>query len=37
LCFTGEVRPGAPASALRLHSNASVFLDRDAASLLPPR
>ena len=34
-CFTGEIRPAAPASALRLHPHATVFLDRDAASLLP--
>ena len=35
LCFTGEIRPTAPASALRLHPHATVFLDRDAASLMP--
>jgi glucosamine-6-phosphate deaminase len=34
-CFTGEIRPAAPASALRLHPHATVFLDRDAASLMP--
>lgn len=34
LCFEGEIHPLAPASALRLHENATVFLDRDAASLL---
>lgn len=35
LCFEGEIHPLAPASALRLHENATVFLDRDAGSLLP--
>jgi glucosamine-6-phosphate deaminase len=34
-CFTGDIRPAAPASALRLHPHATVFLDRNAASLLP--
>ena len=34
LCFNGEVGPMAPASALRLHPNATVYLDREAASLL---
>jgi glucosamine-6-phosphate deaminase len=33
-CFTGEVTPLHPASILRRHENASVFLDADAASLL---
>jgi len=33
LCFENEIGPSAPASALRLHANATVFLDRDAASL----
>jgi glucosamine-6-phosphate deaminase len=34
LSFGGEIGPGAPASALRLHGDATVFLDRDAASLI---
>ena len=33
LCFEGEIGPAAPASALRLHDHATVFLDREAASL----
>lgn len=34
-CFTGDVRPAAPASALRLHPAVTVFLDRESAALLP--
>jgi glucosamine-6-phosphate deaminase len=34
LCFEGEIRPEAPASALRLHPDAVVFLDREAAGLM---
>lgn len=33
-CFTGEVTPIHPASILRQHNTAEVFLDADAASLL---
>jgi glucosamine-6-phosphate deaminase len=33
-CFTGEVTPLHPASILRQHARAYVFLDTDAASLL---
>jgi glucosamine-6-phosphate deaminase len=33
-CFTGEVTPLHPASILRQHARAYVFLDADAASLL---
>jgi len=33
-CFTGEVTPLHPASILRQHDHADVFLDADAASLL---
>jgi glucosamine-6-phosphate deaminase len=33
-CFTGEVSPRNPASILRQHERAYVFLDGDAASLL---
>lgn len=36
LCLEGEIRPMAPASILRRHSNATVYLDRDSASLLSP-
>ncbi len=35
-CFTGEVTPLHPASILREHENADVYLDADAASLLAP-
>ena len=34
LCLEGDIGPMAPASALRLHRNATVFLDREAAALL---
>jgi len=34
LCLGGDIGPMAPASALRLHENATVFLDREAAALL---
>ena len=34
LCLEGDIGPMAPASALRLHENATVFLDREAAALL---
>jgi glucosamine-6-phosphate deaminase len=33
LCLEGDIGPMAPASALRLHENATVFLDREAAAL----
>ena len=36
LCFNGSVTPMAPASILRTHTNATVYLDRDSASLLQP-
>jgi glucosamine-6-phosphate deaminase len=35
-CFEGEISPMAPASILRRHSNATVYLDRNSASLLSP-
>jgi glucosamine-6-phosphate deaminase len=35
-CFEGEISPMAPASILRRHSNATVYLDRQSASLLSP-
>jgi glucosamine-6-phosphate deaminase len=34
LCFEGEINPLAPASILRAHSHATVYLDRDSASSL---
>ncbi len=34
-CFTGDVSPLHPASILRQHSRAFIFLYADAASLLP--
>ena len=33
-CFTGEISPDHPASILRNHPNAQLFLDNQAASLL---
>jgi len=36
LCFEGEVNPMAPASILRTHPAATIYLDRDSASLLSP-
>jgi glucosamine-6-phosphate deaminase len=35
-CLEGDISPMAPASILRRHSNATVFLDKDSASLLSP-
>lgn len=35
-CFQGEISPMAPASILRTHENAFVYLDKDSASLLRP-
>jgi glucosamine-6-phosphate deaminase len=35
-CLDGEIRPQTPASALRKHPNATLYLDRDSASLLRP-
>ena len=34
-CLVGEVSPMAPASILQTHANATVYLDRDSAALLP--
>jgi glucosamine-6-phosphate deaminase len=34
-CFAGEISPMAPASILRTHPNATVYLDKNSASLLP--
>jgi len=36
LCFEGEITPMAPASILRTHPAATVYLDRESASLLRP-
>jgi glucosamine-6-phosphate deaminase len=35
-CFEGAISPIAPASILRRHPNATVYLDTDSASLLKP-
>ncbi len=35
-CFEGEISPMAPASILRRHPNATVYLDSQSASLLGP-
>jgi len=34
LCFEGEISPMAPASILRTHPAATIYLDRESASLL---
>jgi glucosamine-6-phosphate deaminase len=34
LCFERAISPMAPASILRTHPNATVYLDRDSAALL---
>jgi glucosamine-6-phosphate deaminase len=34
LCFEGEIGPMAPASILRTHAGATVYLDKESASLL---
>ncbi|HXP16888.1 MAG TPA: glucosamine-6-phosphate deaminase [Terriglobales bacterium] len=33
-CFEGEISPSAPASVLRNHPNATVYLDKNSAALL---
>jgi glucosamine-6-phosphate deaminase len=35
-CLEGEISPMAPASILRAHPNATVYLDKDSAALLGP-
>lgn len=35
-CFEGEIGPMAPASILRTHPNATVYLDKNSAALLSP-
>jgi glucosamine-6-phosphate deaminase len=36
VCFEGEISPMAPASILRTHPNATVYLDKNSAALLNP-
>jgi glucosamine-6-phosphate deaminase len=36
LCFEGEISPMAPASVLRNHPKATVYLDKNSAALLSP-
>lgn len=35
-CFEGEISPMAPASILRTHASATIYLDKNSASLLSP-
>lgn len=35
-CLEGEISPGAPASILRTHANATIYLDPDSAAMLDP-
>jgi glucosamine-6-phosphate deaminase len=35
-CFNGDITPMAPASILRAHPDATVYLDRESAALLHP-
>src|SRR5437870_1198933 len=35
-CFEGPISPSAPASILRTHPNATIYLDRNSAGLLTP-
>jgi len=35
-CFDGKISPMAPASILRTHANATIYLDRESAALLSP-
>ena len=35
-CMEGEISPLAPASILRTHAHATVYLDTDSAALLSP-
>ncbi len=37
LCFDGPITPLAPASILRTHPRATIYLDRQSSSLLSPR
>lgn len=36
-CCEGEISPLAPASALRMHANTTIFLDMQSAALLSPK
>jgi glucosamine-6-phosphate deaminase len=36
ICFEGPVSPMAPASILRTHANATIYLDRQSAAMLSP-
>jgi len=36
LCFEGEISPMAPASVLRTHTAATLYLDKESAGLLSP-
>ncbi len=36
-CFENEISPQFPASILRTHDNATVYLDKDSSSLLDPK
>jgi glucosamine-6-phosphate deaminase len=35
-CFEGKISPMAPASILRTHPDATIYLDKNSASLLSP-
>jgi glucosamine-6-phosphate deaminase len=35
-CFDGPISPLAPASILRTHPNATIYLDTNSAALLSP-
>ena len=35
-CLEGEITPMVPASILRNHPNATIYLDNDSAALLSP-
>jgi glucosamine-6-phosphate deaminase len=35
-CLQGEISPMVPASILRTHPNAIIYLDKDSSALLPP-
>lgn len=35
-CFEGPISPSAPASILRTHPNATIYLDRNSSALLTP-
>ena len=36
-CFDGPISPMAPASILRTHANATIYLDHESAALLSPK